>query len=137
MIIVAPQVPVQVPVAVPVPYGTPARVATGSGSASVVKAPAQPVVTPACMTAADIPALAAGIDQLLPTAQLSEADMAKVTELRQMIQQLATDGKVPAARNLEEAAMNLLGYQKVWLRCGAGTFDWEKQAAITPAIQAK
>ena len=132
------QVPVQVPVAVPVApsYAAPARVATPSSSGSAAVAQ-QPVVTPACLTPADIPALAAGIDQLLPTAQLSAADMAKVTELRQMIQQLATDGKVPAARDLEEAAMNLLGYQKVWLRCGVGTFDWEKQAAITPAIQAK
>jgi hypothetical protein len=131
------QVPVQVPVAVPVApsYAAPARVAASSTSGSAVTAQPQPVVTPACMTAADIPALAAGIDQLLPTAQLSDADKAKITELRQMIQQLATDGKVPAARDIEEAAMNLLGYQKVWLRCGAGTFDWEKIAATATVQQ--
>ena len=89
------------------------------------------------MTPADIPALAAGIDQLLPTAQLSEADMSKVTELRQMIQVLATGGKLAAARDVEEVAMNVLGYQKVWLRCGVGTFDWEQQATSTAVLQQK
>jgi len=138
VVVVLPQLPVQVPVAVPaaVPYSAPARVATGSGSGSVATAPAQPVVTPACMTAADIPALGSAIDQLLPTAQLSNADMSKITELRQLIQVLATDGKVAAARDVEEDAMNRLGYQKVWLRCGLGTFEWQKQAA-TQAVQAK
>ncbi len=73
----------------------------------------------------------------MPTAQLSEADMAKVTELRQMIQVLSTDGKASAARDVEEIAMNVLGYQKVWLRCGLGTFDWEKQVASADAVQQK
>lgn len=138
VVIFVPQAPVQVPVAVPVavPSGMPARVATGSNSSAAVTAPAQPVVTPACVTAADIPALGAAIDQLLPTAQLSEADMSKITELRQLIQVLATDGKVAAARDVEEDAMNRLGYQKIWLRCGLGTFEWQKQA-VTQAVQAK
>lgn len=90
------------------------------------------------MATGNIPPLAAGIDELLPTARLSEADMTKVTELRQMIQVLSTAGKVGAARDVEEVAMNLLGYQKVWLRCGLGTFDWEKQqVASTDAGQQK
>src|ERR1019366_1555916 len=114
VVILVPQAPVQVPVAVPV--AVPVRVATGTSS--VVAAQARPSITPQCGAAANIPALAAGIDELLPTAQLSEADMTKVTELRQMIQVLSADGKVPAARDVEEIAMNLLGYQKVWLRCG-------------------
>ncbi|MCG2626177.1 hypothetical protein L6654_06000 [Bradyrhizobium sp. WYCCWR 13023] len=139
VVIFVPQASVQVPVAVPaaVPYSAPVRVATGSGSTSTATAQPQPVVTPACVTAADIPALGAAIDQLLPTAQLSAADMSKITELRQLIQLLATDGKVAAARDVEEDAMNRLGYQKVWLRCGLGTFEWEKQAATTQANQAK
>jgi hypothetical protein len=127
VIILAPQV-VQERVAVP--YSTSPRVVTGVSSVAVRP---QPVVTPHCMTAADIPALAAGIDQLLPTAKLSEADMSTVTELRQTIQLLATDGKVPAARDTEEIAMNILGYQKVWLRCGQGTFDWEPLPVPTQA----
>ena len=134
VVVVLPQLPVQVPVAVPY---APARIATGSGSTSTATARPQPVVTPACTTAADIPALGAAIDQLLPTVQLSDADMSKITELRQLIQMLATDGKVAAARDVEEDAMNRLGYQKVWLRCGLGTFEWQKQAATTQASQVK
>ncbi|MCC8982149.1 hypothetical protein, partial [Bradyrhizobium acaciae] len=138
VVLVLPQVPVRVPVAVPVtvPYSTPARVTAGNASSGATTQ-AQPVITPHCMTAADNPALAAGIDQLLPTAQLSDVDMSKVTELRQTIQLLATDGKEAAARDVEEVAMNILGYQKVWLRCGAGTFDWEKQVASTGMVQQK
>ena len=53
------------------------------------------------------------------------------------IQLLATNGKVPAARDVEEVAMNILGYQKVWLRCGQGVFVWETLPATTQASQAK
>ncbi len=127
VVIVVPPAPIQAPVVVPVPV----RVNTGTA------APAQPVITPNCMTTADIPALAAGIDQLLPTAQLSEADMTRVIAIRQSIQELATIGKVADARDLEEIAMKLLGYQKVWLRCGQGTFAWQPLIASTQAIQAK
>jgi hypothetical protein len=131
VVIVVP--PVRVPVYVPGPvtYSTSPRVVTGVSSAPAARP--QPVITPTCMTAADIPALAAGIDELLPKAQLSEADMKQVVEIRQTIQLLATDGKVPAARDAEEIAMNILGYQKVWLRCGQGTFDWEPLPVPTQA----
>jgi hypothetical protein len=107
------------------------------GSAVPPAAQAQPVITPQCGTAADIPPLAAGIDRLLPTAQLSEADRSEVTELRKRIQEMSTDGKVSAARDIEEAAMKRLGYQKVWLRCGLGTFNWEPQTATTQADPVK
>ena len=61
-----------------------------------------------------------------------------VVEIRQTIQLLATGGKVPAARDAEEIAMNILGYQKVWLRCGQGVFAWEPLVASTQAaVQAK
>ena len=116
------QLPMQVPVAVPIPV----RVATVTNTA--VAAQARPSVTSQC-GAGNVPALAAGIDKLLPTAQLSKDDITKVTELRQMVQDLSTDGKVAAARNAEEVAMYYLGYQKVWLRCGLGTFDWERLVA--------
>jgi hypothetical protein len=123
-----------------VPYGVLPRVTSApSYVAAVQPRPAvasQPIV-PQCGVAGSIPALAAGIDQLLPNAQLSEADMRKITEFRQVIQILSTDGKVAAARDVEEIAMSILGYQKVWLRCGLGTFDWEKQAASTDAVQQK
>ena len=131
MIVVPPAVPVQVPVQMPVqvaaPIAAPARVATASSSA--VAAQASPAVTPPasasqCGTADGIPPLAAGIDELLPTAQISNDDRTKVTELRQTIQDMATSGKLAAARNVEEVAMYYLGYQKLWLQCGQGTFAW-------------
>ena len=126
VVIFVPQAPVQVPVYVP----GPSRVFSRTSSVAA----AQPVIPPHCVTTGNIPALAAGIDQLLPAAQLSAADMTKVTELRQMIQVMSTDGKMSAARDIEEVAMNLLGYQKIWLRCGLGTFDWE-QVASNDAVQ--
>lgn len=124
IVIVAPQVPVQVPVAVP--YSVPGRVAMAPSYASTQARPSvasQPVASQ-CGADGSIPPLAAGIDQLLPTAQLSPDNMAKVTELRQTIQDMSAAGKVAAARNVEEVAMYYLGYQKIWLPCGAGTFAW-------------
>jgi hypothetical protein len=140
VVILAPQVPVPA-----VPYGVLPRVTSApSYVAAVQPRPAiasQPIasqpIASQCGAAGSIPALGAGIDQLLPNAQLSEADMSKVTEFRQLIGVLSSDGKVAAARDVEEIAMNILGYQKVWLRCGPGTFDWEKQVASTDAVQQK
>jgi hypothetical protein len=42
------------------------------------------------------------------------------------IQQLVAAGKDAAARDAEEKAMSILGYKKIWLRCGPGTFAWMK-----------
>jgi len=124
IVIVTP--PVAVPVPVAVPADVPVHMATASNAG--VAAQARPAVTaqpapPQCQVYA-IPALAAGIDELLPNAQLSKDDRAKVTELRQTIDDLAAVGKVAAARNVEEVAMFYLGYQKIWLQCGLGTFAW-------------
>ena len=71
---------------------------------------------------AHVPALAAVMDRLLPGAELSAADLAKVTALRAEIMKLAAAGKEEAAREAEE----ILGYTKGWLRCGSGTFTWIK-----------
>ena len=130
VVILAP--PVEVPVAVPV--AVPARM---EGGGAAFAGPARPPVAPQCSAAGNTPELAAGIDQLLPTAQLSEADKAQVTELRQTIQVLAADGKIGAARDVEEVAMKILGYRKVALGCGQGTFDWEQQVASSEAVQRK
>jgi len=75
-----------------------------------------------------IPRLAAIIDELLPAAQLSAADLTKITVLRELIQELSVKGKEGSARDVEEVAMSLLGYEKLWLRCGFGTFTWIKRA---------
>jgi hypothetical protein len=120
VVIVDPAVPIEVPVVI----GT----TVVPGPAVAQTAP----VIPHCTTGA-IPQLAIMIDQLLPAAQLAQADLDKVTVLRATITDLAQAGNEQAARAVEEEAMNILGYGKVWLRCGQGTFLWEK---LPPAAAA-
>lgn len=105
---------------------TAAAAGTQSGPAIAQTRPA--ISTQGCGSAAHIPALGAAIDELLPTARLSAADTTKVTVMRELIQQLAANGKEGSARDVEEAAMDLLGYTKLWLRCGVGTFNWINRA---------
>lgn len=119
-------------VQVPVPFQV--RMPTGTGAVAVQAKPA--IVSQNCDAAATVPPLAAGIDALLPSARLSEADMGRVTSLRQTIQELSADGKEAAARDAEEIAMNLLGYQKVWVSCGVG-FNWVRQATSAEAPQSR
>ena len=73
-----------------------------------------------------IPPLAALIDSELPQATLTEADHQKLVALRDQIRTLADAGKERSARQVEEQAMQILGYKKFWLRCGPGTFMWGK-----------
>ena len=124
VVILAPQLPIQFPVPVSVPVSAPvSTVAAGTTFAQTT-----PAIKPtAGNCGAAIPALGAGIDQLLPTAQLSDADRAGVIVIRHLIDVLAANAKVASARDAEEVAMNTLGYRKVWLRCGAGTFTWATQ----------
>lgn len=75
---------------------------------------------------APIPPLAAGIDELVPKANLAATDRQKVVTLREEIGRLAAAGDEKAARQTEEEAMRLLGYRKLWLHCGPGTFLWGK-----------
>jgi hypothetical protein len=86
-----------------------------------------PAVAPGKGCGTAIPRLAAGIDASLPEAQLSAADLTKVTVLRDLIQELSMNGKEGSARDVEEVAMRFLGFTKLWLRCGYGTFNWTKQ----------
>jgi hypothetical protein len=90
-----------------------------------------PAVTPvaidyAAQRCGSIPRLAELLDQSLATAQLPASDLATVTAQRATIANLATANKIGSARGVEEQAMKILGYQKVWLRCGRGTFAWER-----------
>jgi len=39
--------------------------------------------------------------------------------------ELAKQGDDVAARELELKIMEALGFEKVWLRCGSGTFMWK------------
>ena len=73
-----------------------------------------------------IPPLAVALDELLPQATLPENDLAKIKYLRAQIKTLAATGKIKEARETEEQAMLILGYKKVWLKCGPGTFLWTK-----------
>jgi hypothetical protein len=108
--------------------------ATVPAAAGTTIAQPRPSVGNTC--AADkIPALGAAIDELLPKAQLSPADAAKVGEMRELIRDLAANGKEGPAREIEEAAMRILGYDKLWLRCGYGTFRWLKQVSATQPAQ--
>jgi hypothetical protein len=72
-----------------------------------------------------------------PTTRLSAADLTRVTVLRGLIQELSKNGKEASARDVEEVAMNLLGYDKLWLRCGFGTFNWINRAGGSEAGQAQ
>jgi hypothetical protein len=71
-----------------------------------------------------MPPIAAGIDELLPKAELPEAEIEKVKALQAQIAKLMAVGKEQLAREAEEQAMRILGYRKVYLRCGPGTFLW-------------
>jgi len=86
-----------------------------------------PAVAPGKGCGPAIPRLAAAIDESLPEAQLSAVDLTKVTVMRELIQELSMNGKEGSARDVEEVAMGLLGYTKLWLRCGFGTFNWIKR----------
>ena len=74
----------------------------------------------------DIPAIGKSIDTFLARTRLNWADKDKVTSLRTQIRMLMLDGKTEEARKTEEEAMRILGFEKVWLRCGPGTFGWMK-----------
>ena len=68
------------------------------------------------------------VDATLQKVELDDAKGKQVKALRARIQQLVAAGKDAAARDAEEKAMSILGYKKVWLRCGPGTFAWMKMS---------
>ena len=72
------------------------------------------------------PTVAAELDELLPKAELSEADLAKVKDLRARIETLVKANKLREARVAEEEAMAVLGYRKALMRCGPGSYSWMK-----------
>jgi hypothetical protein len=112
----------------PASVSAPERVVT---ERAVLERPAAAIrrTADASAPACGIPALAAGIDALMPTARLTAAEFATVKALRAAIAELAAAGNEASARELEAQAMRIVGYTKVWLRCGPGTFTWEKLPA--------
>jgi hypothetical protein len=72
------------------------------------------------------PPVAAAIDRLLPASKLPEVEIEKIKALRAQIAELMAAGKEQMAREVEKQAMHMLGYSKVFLKCGPGTFSWMK-----------
>jgi hypothetical protein len=103
-----------------------ATMSAGAAAEARVELHAQAPIIPHCGPA--ISRLATALDEMLPTARLSAADLTKVTVMRDLIQELAREGKEGSARDVEEVAMGVLGYKKLWLRCGIGTFVWINQS---------
>lgn len=87
---------------------------------ALVFAVATPSPSIAC---GDTPALGAAIDGLMATGDAQKAHP-NIDALRTRIASMARLGDDAQARKLEEEAMQLLGFGKVWLRCGEGTFTW-------------
>jgi hypothetical protein len=66
------------------------------------------------------------LDATWDEAELDQASREKAKALRTQIKQLVATGKDKEALDAEEQVMNILGYKKIWLRCGPGTFAWMK-----------
>jgi hypothetical protein len=81
-----------------------------------------------------IPPVAAAIDRLLPKVKLPKAEVEKVKALRAQIAELMAAGKEEVAREAEEQAMHILGYTKLYLKCGPGTFSWMKVKPVPSTL---
>jgi len=77
-----------------------------------------------------IPAPGASIDDFLPEAKLSEAELKQVRALRAKVGTLVAARRQAQAAKVEEQAMLILGFKKLWPRCGPGTFLWMKLAPV-------
>lgn len=77
-----------------------------------------------------IPAPGASIDGFLPEAKLSEAELNEVRALRAKVGTLVATHQETEAGKVEEEAMRILGFKKLWLRCGPGTFIWMKLGPV-------
>jgi hypothetical protein len=73
---------------------------------------------------AQLPPIGADLDAHLAKAQPSEADLAKVRDLRAKIETLVAEKKIGEAFRTETEAMGILGYKRVLSRCGPSS--WSK-----------
>ena len=71
----------------------------------------------------------AEIDAHLANAKLSEADLAKVRDLRAKIETLEAEKHIGEAYKTETEAMGILGYRRVLSRCAPST--WQKLDKIS------
>jgi hypothetical protein len=74
------------------------------------------------------PPLASKLAQTLPKAKLSTPDRARARKLLVEIKRLGAAGHTDEAREREEEAMGLLGYERFSGHCGGGWFAWVKRA---------
>jgi len=72
------------------------------------------------------PPLAASLDNELGNAKFPNAELKQLKALRAEINELAARDKMQQAREVEQQAMTILGYRKLFLRCGPGIFVWMK-----------
>lgn len=77
------------------------------------------------------PPLAGALDEELSGATLAGPDRDTLKALRAAIASLAAEDKMDAAREVEVQAMKILGYTKMWLNCGPGTFLWIRMSSKT------
>jgi len=134
VVVIAPQLPVGVPI-VEAPIAAPIVQMPIASPSAIVARPPRTAVASQQMARQDAscgtpqaPRLAAMLDELLSSAQ-SDADLDTVKALRLAIADLDAAGQRKAARTVEERAMGMLGYAKLWFRCGDGSFTWTKQTA--------
>ena len=69
------------------------------------------------------------IDDHLKNARLSAAGIDQVKALREKVAGFIAAGDVKQARSAEADAMQVLGYERLWLRCGIGSFVWAPRKA--------
>lgn len=81
----------------------------------------QPVLAFGC----GVPKLASVLDDML-AGNLTPNEREIAAKGRWVIAEHAQSNDLEKARATEEQTMRALGYHKVWLRCGPGTFMWEQ-----------
>ena len=85
--------------------------------------------------ACGVPPLADPLEPLIGQETLTQADLAKVNDLRTRLKALAGAGDSVSARELEEQVMRILGYEKVYLRGDPDRSDgakWERPERTQP-----
>ena len=92
---------------------------------TLIAAPAMACGSPGTLKR-EVPPLAAALDELLPNANLTEAQLERVRVFRAEMERFAADNREAEARQIEEQAMLILGYTKAYPMCGRAAFWWLK-----------
>ena len=95
----------------------------GLALSTLIAAPAL-ACTPVAKGGPSTASFTADVDAHLAKAQVADADLAKVRDLRAKIDALVAEKKFGEAYKTEEEAMGILGYKRVLSRCGPSS--WSK-----------